>query len=251
MPYTAAKCPNCGASIEVDSDAKFSRCEFCGSTMEPQKAIAKLQLEVSGKVEVPGISTVGNDLKLGTQCLEAKDWQAAYKVFCIAIDKQADCFDAWYGCLASMTRNFTVFDNKWASFEGAKGLRSVMRNCCAYTRPEIRQSLLISIEDFINKWIKEYSALDSSLKYWKTLSISVILIGILVFVSMIYIALNGGFQSSGFYIFTIVIAIVITFTLDRKQNIKAKLQSRYDRDFETQVNSLQSEIRKYKFNNPD
>ena len=50
-----AKCPNCGAQLELDDNMKKAECSFCKSTIIVDDAIAKYKIEVSGKVEVNGI----------------------------------------------------------------------------------------------------------------------------------------------------------------------------------------------------
>ncbi len=106
MAFEAAKCPSCGASIQVPSDAEQARCMYCENILTVRDAIQKLKIEVSGIVKLPGLSSVENDIARGNQCLEAQDWQRAYRIFCTAIDKQADCYDALMGCLVAITRTF-------------------------------------------------------------------------------------------------------------------------------------------------
>lgn len=55
MRLIDAKCPNCGANIEVNKDEKKGICQFCGGTVIIDDAIEKYKLEVSGKVEIDGI----------------------------------------------------------------------------------------------------------------------------------------------------------------------------------------------------
>lgn len=50
-----AKCPNCGANIEVNDELEKTICQYCGSTVIIEEAIEKYKVELSGKVEVEGI----------------------------------------------------------------------------------------------------------------------------------------------------------------------------------------------------
>ena len=52
-----AKCPNCGAQLELDDNMKRAECSFCKSTIIVDDAIAKYKIEISGKVEVDGIKS--------------------------------------------------------------------------------------------------------------------------------------------------------------------------------------------------
>ncbi|MBQ9657889.1 MAG: TFIIB-type zinc ribbon-containing protein [Clostridia bacterium] len=50
-----AKCPNCGANIEVNENLEKSICQYCGGTVIIEEAIEKYKVELTGKVEVEGI----------------------------------------------------------------------------------------------------------------------------------------------------------------------------------------------------
>ncbi len=49
MKLVAAKCPSCGADIEVDKDSDSTKCEYCKSKILVDDAIAKVKVEVSVK----------------------------------------------------------------------------------------------------------------------------------------------------------------------------------------------------------
>lgn len=53
IQLTAAKCPQCGADIEVNAELEKSICQYCGTTILVQEAIQKIEL--SGSVKVAGI----------------------------------------------------------------------------------------------------------------------------------------------------------------------------------------------------
>ena len=50
-----AKCPNCGAQLELDDNMKRAECNFCKSTIIVDDAIVKYKIEISGEVKVDGI----------------------------------------------------------------------------------------------------------------------------------------------------------------------------------------------------
>lgn len=50
-----AKCPSCGANLELDDNLKRIECEFCRTTIVVDEAIQKYQVELTGKVKVSGI----------------------------------------------------------------------------------------------------------------------------------------------------------------------------------------------------
>ena len=57
MKLMSAKCPNCGAGIEVNQNLEKTICQYCGSTVLVNDAIEKYKIELSGKVEVDGIKS--------------------------------------------------------------------------------------------------------------------------------------------------------------------------------------------------
>ena len=59
MKLIAAKCPNCGADINVDTERKSMFCSYCGSQILVDEAINKYQIDikVGGQISVDGIAT--------------------------------------------------------------------------------------------------------------------------------------------------------------------------------------------------
>ena len=55
MKLVAAKCPSCGANIDVDKDSDKTKCEFCHSTILVEDAIAKVKVEVTGNIEIKNL----------------------------------------------------------------------------------------------------------------------------------------------------------------------------------------------------
>ena len=51
----AAKCPSCGADIQVNEKLENTICQYCGSTVLVEDAIEKYKIEISGNVKVEGI----------------------------------------------------------------------------------------------------------------------------------------------------------------------------------------------------
>ncbi len=50
-----AKCPQCGADIEVNKDIEKAICQYCGTTVLVDDAVQKYKVELSGKVKVDGV----------------------------------------------------------------------------------------------------------------------------------------------------------------------------------------------------
>lgn len=77
MKLTAAKCPSCGASIEVNKNLEKTICQYCGTTVLVEDAIEKLKIELSGKVEVDGIETRKSKLNRARKHIKLKEYRDA------------------------------------------------------------------------------------------------------------------------------------------------------------------------------
>lgn len=157
MKLVAAKCPNCGANIEVSPEMEATKCKSCGSAILVEDAIQKYKIEVSGEVSLSGISSVENDLERGNQCLSASDWETAFAMFRRAVDKKANSYDAWIGCLAALTQNFTYCDYARAKYDGNTGIESTIINILKYANQEQKQ-------DAINRIKQVQSLIDQSVE---------------------------------------------------------------------------------------
>ncbi len=82
MKLVAAKCPNCGANIDVDKDSDTTKCEFCHSKIIVEDAIAKVKIEISGNVEIKNIPKYENYVTLADRYyheLMLKEAKSEYK----------------------------------------------------------------------------------------------------------------------------------------------------------------------------
>lgn len=87
----AAKCPNCGADIEVNDKLEKTICQFCGSTILIQEAIENYKVEVAGKVEVEGIKGRGDKLSQAKKHMALEEYDRAKKILLgIIVDDQFD-----------------------------------------------------------------------------------------------------------------------------------------------------------------
>lgn len=64
MKIVAAKCPNCGANIDVDKDSDTTKCEFCHSKIIVNDAIAKIKIDLSANVEIKNLPKYENYVTL-------------------------------------------------------------------------------------------------------------------------------------------------------------------------------------------
>ncbi len=81
MELVAAKCPSCGAEIDVDKDSDSTKCSYCNSKIIVKDAIKMMKVEISGKVEVNNSPTLKNLLKLGSRYYNDEEYSEAYKTY--------------------------------------------------------------------------------------------------------------------------------------------------------------------------
>lgn len=91
MKLKDAKCPNCGANIEVNEKLEKSICQYCGSTVMVEEAIEKYKVEISGKVEVEGIKGRSSKLKQAKKHIALNEYPEARTILSGLV--QEDRFD--------------------------------------------------------------------------------------------------------------------------------------------------------------
>ena len=90
MKLVAAKCPNCKANIDVDKNSDTTVCEYCGSKIIVDDAIAKYKLEVSGKVDVSNFTSFNKLIKLADKFFVEKNYKQSLDKYNKAIELEPD-----------------------------------------------------------------------------------------------------------------------------------------------------------------
>ena len=90
MKLVSAKCPNCGANIEVDQNSDKTKCEYCESPIIVEDAIEKYKVELSGEVTVKNLPQVDALIKNANRAFDSKDYQEAYDKFDRVLDLDPD-----------------------------------------------------------------------------------------------------------------------------------------------------------------
>lgn len=101
MNFLAAKCPGCGASIQLPSDRKSANCMYCGSLIVVEEAV-KLAT-ASG----PDAKTL---VELGNTSLAAGRDEEAYGYFSRATEVDLYNADAWFGKAKASSGQATLND---------------------------------------------------------------------------------------------------------------------------------------------
>jgi len=89
MKLTPAKCPTCGANIEVNEELKNAICQYCGTTILIEEAVQKLKIDLSGTVKVDGIVGKNEKLEQAKKHIQLEEYADAENLLrnVIALDK--------------------------------------------------------------------------------------------------------------------------------------------------------------------
>lgn len=101
MSFVAAKCPGCGASIQLPDDRKSANCMYCGTSVIVEEAV-KLAA-ASG----PDAKTL---VELGNSSLEAGRDEEAYSYFSRATELELNNSGAWFGKAKASSGQATLKD---------------------------------------------------------------------------------------------------------------------------------------------
>lgn len=101
MPFHVAKCPTCGASLELEKPSDIMICKFCGN-----KIFFKESMEGD-------LNKVSNYLKLANDEMESGNFQKAIEYFNKVLENDPQNSAAHLGKGLSSSRQYTVDDFKF------------------------------------------------------------------------------------------------------------------------------------------
>ena len=87
----SAKCPECGANIEVNESLQNTICQYCGTTILVNDAIEKYKLELVGNVKIAGIKNRDDFLTQAKKHFKVEEYLEAKE--CLNEIIKEDCFD--------------------------------------------------------------------------------------------------------------------------------------------------------------
>lgn len=99
MKLIPAKCPSCGANIEVNESLKNAICQYCGTTILIEEAVEKYKVEISGEVKVDGIEGKSELLKNAETLASIGKYTEAIQKFKMYFDKYPDDYKGYLSYL--------------------------------------------------------------------------------------------------------------------------------------------------------
>ena len=129
MKLVAAKCPNCGAQIEVDQNSDSTKCEYCDSKIIVEDAIEKYKVEISGSVQVNNLPTIENFIKLGDRHFNNNEFTEAYNNYTKAVELDPDNVHAVFrqGLCKAKSSNYERFELDYVII-ALKNIYEILKN---------------------------------------------------------------------------------------------------------------------------
>jgi len=73
MAFVAARCPSCGANLQLDNGQEKGFCQYCGTQIVVQEAIKKIRIDNSHMVD--------NWMNMAMSAYDAGNMEEAYEYF--------------------------------------------------------------------------------------------------------------------------------------------------------------------------
>lgn len=118
MSLVSAKCPNCGASIQVDNERKEAFCSYCGSKVEVQEAI--------GKVKIDNSEELANLYQVARRAKEQNNSENAAKYYDMILIKDPNSWEANFYVVYYQAMQCKIAEISSAAMSVCKNVRPVL-----------------------------------------------------------------------------------------------------------------------------
>ncbi len=151
MKLVSAKCPNCGANLELNEKNEKAKCNFCNSTIIVEDAIAhyNVKVNVEGKISIDGIESNSDLIESANRLLEMQEYLKAKKKFQEFSEKCPNDYQGWLGLLICRTRNFTIKDDN-ILFEN--DIRKYYEHFLRTSSKDVNDFFVIKIENYLKNF---------------------------------------------------------------------------------------------------
>jgi len=249
MSLVAAKCTQCGASIEVDDSKEAGICRTCGTAFITEKAINNYNTYLTQNVtkNIYGREKTEAEEYLfnGEKFIALKDWEKAIKVFMQAAEANPSNYRCWFGLMRSETKNFTDLSNDTLTEHLEKALAVANENekeiintaCEEYLKLKINYDKRMNeLQKELDSALKGATALFALLIFLGAFGVCSLLMGVLMLVADFILSISflipGVILTVGF-----VICLVIEIKKDKKiKEIHIKMQALNDEILNTEKN---------------
>lgn len=108
MKLTLAKCPSCGANIEVDKNEEYTTCSYCKNNILIEDAVLKYKLEITGKIKISGIKDNEDRLSDAKKYLKLKEFKNAITILNSIINNEPFNIEAYILYIKSYINQFNI-----------------------------------------------------------------------------------------------------------------------------------------------
>lgn len=260
MGFVAAKCPNCGATVDLSEDREFGFCTYCGTKIIQDKVV----IEHRGKVSVDGIANVSTVLDRAYLFIEDGKFTEASTYLEKALDINPRCSKAYLGKLlcqyqlsnidrlkeSALPVSSNEFFNKAIRFASPAELNELeqikaqIRNNMLQVGKNLQKAAddinerIDTTNDYLKTNLKKYRV-SQTISVVLTIISIVVIVGILLFaLAALLISDSNGSKIMG-WLTLVLVAIEVGLILFRR---KLKKQRKVYDDAKTSIGPLQSQL---------
>lgn len=111
MNYVAAKCPNCGANIEIDDSQEKGICQHCNTEFIAQKAVNNTYITNNQSTQIikniygKEQQDADDYISIGEGFLKIREYGKAKEAFNKAMEREPQNIKVWIGLIKSITKD--------------------------------------------------------------------------------------------------------------------------------------------------
>lgn len=260
MGFVAAKCPNCGATVDLSEDREFGFCTYCGTKIIQDKVV----IEHRGNVSVDGIANVSTVLDRAYLFIEDGKFTEASTYLEKALNINPRCSKAYLGKLlcqyqlsnidrlkeSALPVSSNEFFNKAIRFSSPAELNELeqikaqIRNNMLQVGKNLQKAAddinerIDATNDYLKTNLKKYRV-SQTISVILTIISIVVVVGILLFaLAALLISDSNGSKIMG-WLTLVLVAIEVGLILFRR---KLKKQRKVYDDAKTSIGPLQSQL---------
>jgi len=126
MTLEAAKCPSCGADIQIPSEQEKTYCAYCGNHIITSAAIAFAKVKGTGTVEVTGQVKLDTDPAVEAMLIRGRE-TGKLSYYRQALDVDPNCYEARLAMAKARMAGKEAKSNGYAKIVSLTGLKSMKR----------------------------------------------------------------------------------------------------------------------------
>lgn len=156
MPLVPAKCPQCGANIEIDDSKDAGICKYCGTAFITEKAINNYNTYVTNNNSFAGASIVVQSdtenieklIERASTFIKLKEYDEAEKAYHEIALKYPMDYRGWFGIVISKTKGMTDISYSSYSYSDYTKIIDCFDKALQVAKPTEQEYVLKQKEEF-------------------------------------------------------------------------------------------------------